>query len=350
MKTLEDRIDRLDTATRRKNLVLDGITENHDGKDNFGPLLQQLFNQIGITKNISYDTCHRVGPLNKRRCRPIIISFLTQADRDEVYARRINMKKTADFHDVWLNEDLGQNSRCTNTLIRPISREANRQGIPHKPSKFAIEIDNKKYNEKNFEELPPQLTLHDVKTIRIGSALAYQSEHSKFSNFHPCTFKVGKHIYNSVEQAYHHIRARHANMINILFLADSRGYALENRFNEAVGNDPHINIQWISCPGGTIQEVVSHGIQLVENQRFHQIYLLAGINDLTCKLGHREVTPIFNNWCLLVKHTMIQLYTARQELYKLSNTLSVRPLACISVCITLAAQATPPPPPAERPG
>ena len=43
MKTLEGRFDRLDTATRRRNLILDGITENQDGKDNFDPLLQQLF-------------------------------------------------------------------------------------------------------------------------------------------------------------------------------------------------------------------------------------------------------------------------------------------------------------------
>ena len=157
---------------------------------------------------MDYDTCYRMGPFNKVRCRPIVITFQSQADRDEVYARRVQMKKTADFHDVWLNEDLGQNSKRANTLIRLVAKEAQKQGIEHKASKYAINIENKKYDDKNLDELPSPLTLHDVKTVKFGESIAYQSEHSKFSNFYPCQFKVGKHNYTSVEQAYHHLRAR----------------------------------------------------------------------------------------------------------------------------------------------
>ena len=53
------------------------------------------------------------------------------------------------------------------------------------------------------------LSPHDMKTVKFDDMIAYQSEHSIFSNFYPCEVKVGKHIYTSVEQAYHHIRARH---------------------------------------------------------------------------------------------------------------------------------------------
>ena len=48
-----------------------------------------------------------------------------------------------------------------------------------------------------------------MKTLKIDNMIAYQSEHSKFSSFYPCEVEVGKHIYTSVEQAYHHIQARH---------------------------------------------------------------------------------------------------------------------------------------------
>ena len=209
LKTLEERIDRLDTSTRKKNLTLEGIDETPDGKDNFQQLLHHLFKQIGIQRNIDYDTCYRVGQLNRNRNRPIVITFLKQADRDEVYSKRVHMKKTADFHDVWLNEDLGQNTRRLNTMVRLVAKEAQRQGIPHKPAKFSIQIDNKKFDERNLDELPSPLSLHDMKTVKIDNMIAYQSEHSKFSNFYPCEFRVGKHNYTSVEQAYHHIRARH---------------------------------------------------------------------------------------------------------------------------------------------
>ena len=209
LKTLEDHIERIDTSTRKKNLTLEGIEETPDGKDNFQPLLHQLFNQIGIQRTIDFDTCYRVGQFNRNKCRPIIIVFLRQADRDEVYSRRAQMKKTADFHDVWLNEDLGQNARRVTTMIRLVTKEAQKQGIPHKPAKFSIQIEKKRYDEKNLDELPSPLSPHDMKTVKFDDMIAYQSEHSKFSNFYPCEVKVGKHIYTSVEQAYHHIRARH---------------------------------------------------------------------------------------------------------------------------------------------
>ena len=109
------------------------------------------------------------------------------------------MKRTADFHDVWLNEDLGQDSRRVNTIVRLVAKEAQKQGIPCKSAKFSISVKDKKFDEKNFDDLPETLTLHDIKMITMGDFIAYQSEYSKFSNFYPCEFMVGKHIYNSVE-------------------------------------------------------------------------------------------------------------------------------------------------------
>ena len=148
------------------------------------------------------------GSVQQGQMRPITITFNTITDRNEVHLRRANIKQTADFHDAWLNEDLGQNSRRVNTIVTLVAKEAQKQGIPCKPAKFSIRIKDKKFDEKNFAALPESLTLHDIKTVTIGDFIAYKSERSKFSNFYPCKFRVGKHIYNSVEQAYHYIRAR----------------------------------------------------------------------------------------------------------------------------------------------
>ena len=60
-------------------------------------------------------------------------------------------------------------------------------------------------------------------------------------------------------------------MIDILLLADPRGFALENQFNAAFGNNHHINMEWISHPGGTILKVVSHGLANLAGSRFHGV-------------------------------------------------------------------------------
>ena len=89
-----------------------------------------------------------------------------------------------------------------------VAREAQSQGIPHRATKFAIQIDQNKYDERNWNELPPTLALANIKTTSLGDdAIAYQSEHSCFSNLYKVIIRIGKYRYTSVEQAYHHIRA-----------------------------------------------------------------------------------------------------------------------------------------------
>ena len=36
------------------------------------------------------------------------MSFEKQSDRDLIYSKRFELKRTADFQRIWLNEDLGQ--------------------------------------------------------------------------------------------------------------------------------------------------------------------------------------------------------------------------------------------------
>ena len=112
-------------------------------------------------------------------------------------------------------------------------------------------------------------------------------------------------------------------MIEILLLCDSRGYALERQTQKLLSSETLIRIHVLATPGGTINDVVNTALATMTGKRFHQIYLTAGVNDMTCKLGYREVTPIFNNWSILVRYMMIQFYEARSSLYALSNTVTV---------------------------
>ena len=80
--------------------------------------------------------------------------------------------------------------------IRLVARQAQAQGVQHRASKFAIHIGEERYDEKNLKELPPQLSLSSIKTLKIDdNTLAYQSEHSIYSNLAPAKIKIGKHDY-----------------------------------------------------------------------------------------------------------------------------------------------------------
>ena len=103
-------------------------------------------------------------------------------------------------------------------------------------------------------------------------------------------------------------------MIDILYLADSHGYAIEQQLQQIIGDDNFITIHTIITNGGTILEVTRAGLQYAKGTTFQQVYLHTGVNNLTIKVGNHEVTPAFNNWSKMVHHMMIEYYTSRSAL------------------------------------
>ena len=198
-----------DTSLKRKNLVLEGIPESSNGREDLRPTIYTLLDQMKVHKDTTYDMAYRVGPYNGgTKPRPIIVTFVKTTDRDEVYSKRINLKHSQAFSKVWVNEDMGQTARRKMNIIRMVARQAQAQGVQHKATKFSIQIGDEKYDERNLEDLPSHLSLDKIKTIAVNNdTLAYQSEHSYLSNLYPCKIRIGKQNYTSVEQAFHHIRA-----------------------------------------------------------------------------------------------------------------------------------------------
>ena len=208
LKRVDEKLDRQDTSLKRKKLIIEGLRESNNGKEDLRPIIFQLLDDMGARKDITYDTAYRVGPYSNRRPRSVVITFVRIADRDEVYSLRTKLQRSKDFSDIWVNEDLGQVSRRKMNIIRMVARHAQDQGISHKATKFAFHLGHDKYDERNLEDLPENLSLANIKTVKINDdTLAYQSEHSYLSNLYPVKISIGKHNYTSVEQGFHHIRA-----------------------------------------------------------------------------------------------------------------------------------------------
>ena len=113
IKKVEDKLDRVETLTKRKNLIFEGVPEDPSGKEDLGKTIWDIFDQLKVNTGMDLEACYLQGNPNKYRTRPIIITFQRQADRDVVYNSRMNLRKTPSYKQVWMNEDLGQISKKT---------------------------------------------------------------------------------------------------------------------------------------------------------------------------------------------------------------------------------------------
>ena len=243
VKDVADKLDRLDSVTKKKNLVFEGIPEGK--KEVTDKIICDLFDRLNLNKGIYFEACYRVGPYMEARSRPILVSFERQVDRDMIYARRMELKLLDGYQKVWINEDISPASKRRREMIRLISREAQQQGIDCKTGKYAIHLNKAKYDESNLEDLPVPLRPSSLKQVQIDqNTIAYQSEHAPFSNFYPSQITIGQHKFFCAEQAIQFLRARTLNKP----LAATRIYLSRDvRFIKQVGGELGTSKEWDAC-------------------------------------------------------------------------------------------------------
>ena len=206
------RIEKVDNATRRKNLLIEGIAERPNGNENLDQIISDLFGELGIDTRVEFDQLYRVGSFNPKFKRPIFISFIHADDRGHVFDKRAKLRRSKVFHDIWVSDDVTPTARRTKALIRQVTREAKNQGSQCTSTQYSVTINSQNYDETSLNCLPRELSLESIKTKQIGDdVIAYHSEHSPMSNLFPAPIKIGKRTFNSLEQAFHYKKARGHN-------------------------------------------------------------------------------------------------------------------------------------------
>ena len=212
VEAVEDKVDRLETSSKRNNLIVEGLPEPDGRREDVEKTIGQLFDQLSVNKGVNFEACYRMGSYTKGKPRPIFLSFEKMADRNLLYAKRMDLRHTADYQRVWINEDLGPISKRKRGIIRLIAKEAALQGIDCRTGKYAVHIDNVKYDHNNLTDLPPRLQPTHLKQVLVNQrTLAYQSEHAPLSNFFPAQVKIGQLVFFCAEQAFQFIRAKTVN-------------------------------------------------------------------------------------------------------------------------------------------
>ena len=245
VKDVADRVDKLDTSSKKKNLIFEGLPEVEGRREDVGKVVGDLFDQMNVNRGVNFEACFRIGPYVKSRTRPVLVTFERQADRDLVYAKRFDLKRSPDYHRVWVNEDLNPASKRKRELLRLIAREAQNQGIDCQTGKYAIRIDHTKFDDTNLEDLPTKLQPSAIKQIRIDqSTVAYQSEHAPFSNFFPSQIVIGKHRFFCAEQAFQLLRAK---MLDKPLIATRIYLSRDVRYIKQLGREAGTSDEWEGC-------------------------------------------------------------------------------------------------------
>ena len=134
--------------------------------------------------------------------------FFSLSDKNTVFVHRMNPAKSEEFKRVWINKDVGQQSRKTRAIVRQVAKTAHKKGIEHSARKYTVVIDKVRYDEHNFNELPKGLSTESIKTQEFDNVVAHQLEHAPFSSLYPANFTMNDYSYEFLEQGFMHNKAR----------------------------------------------------------------------------------------------------------------------------------------------
>ena len=147
--------------------------------------------------------------------RPIILTFTKKTSKGIVYS---NVKKLANMPQ-WKGLSVGDDltltqQNCTRDL-RVVAANAKAKGHEVKLTNMGVSIDKHQYKHEDLDTLPHNLTLERIKTLRLDTAVVFQSKHSVLSNMYPARVKYDGFYYTSVEQGYQHQAALLSNAPSI---------------------------------------------------------------------------------------------------------------------------------------
>ena len=92
VKDVADKLDKIDSATKKRNLLFEYITETEGRREESAKVIGSVLDQLSLNQAIHFEACYRVGPFSKAKPRAILVTFERQGDRDLVYACRMELR------------------------------------------------------------------------------------------------------------------------------------------------------------------------------------------------------------------------------------------------------------------
>lgn len=116
----EIKIKNLEEKNRRKNLIVYGITEKNDIKqdqiENFCDIIENDLS-IKINKN-EVENAHRLGKSMENKDRPLLVSFITKWKREEIFRNKKKLRKGIYILEDFSKEILEKRKELQQELLR----------------------------------------------------------------------------------------------------------------------------------------------------------------------------------------------------------------------------------------
>lgn len=209
---LEDYILTLDSATRKRNLIIAGLAEEKNESNE--SIALRVFNFLQpFVETLEFsdmDCAYRLGNPSHSTAksqRPILCKFVKERVRNQVASIRPNLNDEDSETRIYLNDDLPQLLNDRRATFRTIMRLAKSKKIPASMQGNKITVNNITYTHKNLDCLPAGVTLEDAKMVPVKGGIAFQSEHAWPSNFFPTKIELQGMTFASAEHAYQYSRA-----------------------------------------------------------------------------------------------------------------------------------------------
>lgn len=196
-------------AIKQKNLVINGLVEpkNENSVITAVTFLKNLVPDINSTHIAK---AYRVGvdSQGKKGNRPLIIQIKDPAMKDVIMKKKAQLKDNKDLKKIFCNNDVPEESRKTQQIIREIAKEAVRAGYKKvKCYENKIQIGEKTYYANELFLLPKALQLENCKTRIIGGMLRFESDFSYLSSNYSSPFLIDGIQFSSATQAFYYHKA-----------------------------------------------------------------------------------------------------------------------------------------------
>ena len=215
---LEEHIQRLETYSRKNNLLIKGLPETGPDEDVVQISKNFLANTLKLQNpgDIILQAAHRLGKpphlqaKSARRPRGIIVHCLSLSDRSNTWRNRFKLKGSPFI----LTEDFPPPIQAKRRKLEPFFKAAKRHRSVGKCSLQGdvLIIDGQKYTVDTLDSLPHGLNTANLgrcseKRLQYCDGTAFFGRDSFLSNFHPCRIEEGNLTFPTVEHYFQYKKA-----------------------------------------------------------------------------------------------------------------------------------------------
>ena len=207
LQVTQDKLQYLESQTRRNNIVITGIKEmpNESWKQT-EEMVYKLFEdtmKIDGARNIIIERAHRIYRGDKDN-RAIVVKFLNFKDKENILQKTSMLQKS-----IRIFEDYPLEIQKNRQKLWPIYKHA--KGLKDF-TKVQLKLDKlfingKLFTTQNLHELPPALQPENRAVKYTDDVVVFYSQNSVFSNFNASEVKIEGETYCCNEQYFQYIKA-----------------------------------------------------------------------------------------------------------------------------------------------